>query len=659
MMIDIVVNTYLSPFFDWLIETSLMASVLVGIILCVKVVLRNKLTPRWQYMLWIILIVRLLLPWSPDSSYSIYSLMSYSSGVSEIFQKNDSPETSQEFVQENKNIDATTFNTKEDSSVSNAVHTEKENKEIYSKKTETDTTFSFYKIALYIWLLGAIMLAVITYIMNGRLLLYIKKQPSITDEKIVRIFENCKKSLAIKQQIPLRLAGKISSPTVFGFFRPIVLLSTRHMKVLDEKQLQYIFYHELSHIKRRDVAMNWLMYGLLILNWFNPILWYAYSCMREDQELACDAFALTFIDSEEQIAYGHTIIALLEHYSSYYQVPSLANLSRNKRTLKRRILMIKKFQKKSYRLSALGVIVIVAVASISLLNARATEVDERQKGQAVEKKQQSKEAFEDAIEIVLGTPENASREWGMSIKTYKKNTDFLYLAEKSLTKEEFKQYIQLFKESLQIRKKAMVKKNVGENYEGDTKEFKQERLSQADNEKLASIEKKSKPFEDRVAESLKFTVEEAQNHVKFPIKKPSYKSAGYELKKEWADSYFGRDIELVVKSEYTKGQYGYTIYQSRVYVDNKDPLHYMLPWKENMETYDLEGNQIVFVAPPSYSNSRLKGMKVFVPASEKNSEYQIVIVNDIFTRDEAKYKERIDDDLTKKEMEKILLSMLK
>ena len=61
--------------------------------------------------------------------------------------------------------------------------------------------------------------------------------------------------------------------------------------------------------------------------------------MREDQELACDAYALTFIDKEEQIAYGHTIITLLEHYS--YQVPSLANLSRNKRTLKRRIIMIK------------------------------------------------------------------------------------------------------------------------------------------------------------------------------------------------------------------------------------------------------------------------------------------------------------------------------
>ena len=41
------------------------------------------------------------------------------------------------------------------------------------------------------------------------------------------------------------------------------------MKVLNEQQLQYVFYHELAHIKRNDVAVNWIMYSLIILNWFN------------------------------------------------------------------------------------------------------------------------------------------------------------------------------------------------------------------------------------------------------------------------------------------------------------------------------------------------------------------------------------------------------
>ncbi|HDR7514913.1 M56 family metallopeptidase [Bacillus mobilis] len=643
-MIDMLINVYLSHFFDWLIETSLMASILVGFILCIKVLFRNKLTPRWQYMLWIVLMIRLLLPWSPDSSYSIYSLFSYSSSVSEVIQKNTPlPEnTVNNEIKQTVELE------------SNSETVTKNSEQKVSTSEEQQTTLSLYKIALYVWLAGVILLAVITFITNRRLYSYIKKQPDITDEQVTTVFNRCKQSMKMKKAVSLRFAGKIASPTVFSFFRPKVLLSKKHMKVLNEQQLQYVFYHELAHIKRNDVAVNWIMYSLLLLNWFNPILWYAYFCMREDQELACDAYALTFIDKEEQIAYGHTIITLLEHYS--YQAPSLASLSRNKRTLKRRIVMIKKFQKKSYRLSLLGVIAIAAIAGGFLLNARITEGDERQKEKVVESKQ-SKAAFEKAIETVLGTPENASREWGMSIKSYKMNTDFLYLAEKNFTKEEFEQYVQLFKEAQEIRKKAMVKKNVPENYDGDTKEYKPERLKKADQERLATIEKTLKPLGEKLEKSLTYTIEEAKNHVPFQIKQPAYIPEGYELKREWADSYFGRDIELVIKSEYKKGKYGFTIYQSRMYAGgNKDPLHYMMPGEENLESYSLDEKGMVY-NKSSQGESKLKGLKMFVPAQGKNSDYQIVIVNDIFTRDTKIYEEIIDDDLTKKEMEKILLSM--
>ncbi|PEB71427.1 M56 family metallopeptidase [Bacillus thuringiensis] len=645
-MINTLINVYLPHFFDWLIETSLMASILVGFILCIKVLFRNKLTPRWQYMLWIVLMIRLLLPWSPDSSYSIYSLFSYRSSVSEVIPKNMPATENIVNIESDRKVELE----------SNSKMVTKTSEPEVKVSLEKQTTFSLYKIALYVWLAGVIVLAVITFLTNRRLYSYIKKQPDITDEQVATVFNRCKQSMKMKKAVSLRLAGKIASPTVFSFFRPKVLLSKKHMKVLNEQQLQYVFYHELAHIKRNDVAVNWIMYSLILLNWFNPILRYAYFCMREDQELACDAYALTFIDKEEQIAYGHTIITLLEHYS--YQVPSLANLSRNKRTLKRRIVMIKKFQKKSYRLSLLGIIAIAAIAGGFLLNAKITEGDERQEEKVIEKKQ-SKAAFEKAIETVLGTPENASREWGMSIKSYKRDTDFLYLAEKNFTKEEFEQYVQLFKEAKEIHKKAMVNKKVPENYDRDTKEFKRERLNKADQERLASIEKKLVPLSERVEKSLTYTIEEANEHVPFQIKHPSYMLEGYELKREWADSYFGRDVELVIKSEYTNGKYGFTIYQSRIYAGgNKDPLHYMMPGEENLESYNLDGKGMVY-NKSSHGEGKLKGLKMFVPEQGKNSEYQIVIVNDIFTRDTKIYEEIIDDELTKKEMEKILLSMSK
>ncbi|MGK8430107.1 M56 family metallopeptidase [Bacillus cereus] len=632
-MINTLINVYLPHFFDWLIETSLMASILVGFILCIKVLFRNKLTPRWQYMLWIVLMIRLLLPWSPDSSYSIYSLLSYSSSVSEVIPKNMPATENIVNIESDRKVELE----------SNSKMVTKTSEPEVKVSSEKQTTFSLYKLALYVWLAGVIILAAITFLTNRRLYSYIKKQPDITDEQVTTVFNRCKQSMKMKKAVSLRLAGKIASPTVFSFFRPKVLLSKKHMKVLNEQQLQYVFYHELAHIKRNDVAVNWIMYSLIILNWFNPILWYAYFCMREDQELACDAYALTFIDKEEQIAYGHTIITLLEHYS--YQVPSLANLSRNKRTLKRRIIMIKKFQKKSYRLSLLGVIVIVAIASLSLFNARATEGKEKQK----DKVEQSKDAFQNAVDMLFGTEENAKKEYRYSARVYENKTDYLYLAEKALTTDEFQQYIKLYKEIINIQKKGAPRDS---DYESIF--FREERLTEADREKLYALYDQSKPFNDKVEESLNYTVKEAQEHVDFQIKKPTYTIEGYDLKDEKVSCFIKRRPELIIELEYTNGKGNYTTYQSQVFGESKDPFHALFVVEENIEQYELEGNQIFYAT--HHSDSNLQGMKMIVPAKGKNSAYQIVIINhSLENPGEAVF----DKNVNKEELEKIMLSMLK
>ncbi|WP_406651818.1 M56 family metallopeptidase [Bacillus cereus] len=632
-MINTLINVYLPHFFDWLIETSLMASILVGFILCIKVLFRNKLTPRWQYMLWIVLMIRLLLPWSPDSSYSIYSLLSYSSSVSEVIPKNMPATENIVNIESDRKVEL-------ESNPKMVTKTSEPEVEVSSEK---QTTFSLYKLALYVWLTGVIILAAITFLTNRRLYSYIKKQPDITDEQVITVFDRCKQSMKVKKAVSLRLAGKIASPTVFSFFRPKVLLSKKHMKVLNEQQLQYVFYHELAHIKRKDVAVNWIMYSLILLNWFNPILWYAYFCMREDQELACDAYALTFIDKEEQIAYGHTIITLLEHYS--YQVPSLANLSRNKRTLKRRIVMIKKFQKKSYRLSLLGIIAIVAIASLSLFNARTTEGKEKQE----DKVEQSKDAFQNAVDMLYGTEENAKKEYHYSARVYEQKTDYIYLAEKALTKDEFQQYIKLSKEIINIQKKGAPRDS---DYESTF--FREERLSKADRDKLYALYDQAKPFDDKVHESLNYTVKEAQEHVDFQIKKPTYTIEGYNLKNENVSYFIKRRPELIINLEYTNRKGNYTISQSQVFGESKDPFSHQFIVPENIEKYELEGNQIFYAT--HHSDSNLQGMKMIVPAKGKDSAYQIVIINHSL---EKQGKAVFDKNVNKEELEKVMLSMLK
>ncbi|MBD8077304.1 M56 family metallopeptidase [Bacillus thuringiensis] len=361
-MFGVLRNVYLPIIFDWVIETSIMASILVGLILCLKMLLKNQLTPRWQYALWLILLVRLMLPWSPNSSFSMYSMLLQGYEIlSNPMQENIKMQTVKGFNE----IKINSFNLKAES--------EGEEEKIFQDEGKGFGHLSIYELFMYVWLLGVLCLSSSIIIVNRRLHIYLHKQPVITNDRVLRIFESCKEQMSIERDISLLLAGKISSPALHGYVRPRILLYEKHVKQLDDKQLRFIFYHELAHFKRKDVGVNWLMYSLLLINWFNPILWYAYYAMREDQEIACDALALTFIGHKEKLAYGHTIITLLEHYSKCNLTPSLKNLSANKYALKRRVLMIKKFNKKSYRWSILGIATVLGVSIFSLMNAKIVE----------------------------------------------------------------------------------------------------------------------------------------------------------------------------------------------------------------------------------------------------------------------------------------------
>ncbi|PED85546.1 transcriptional regulator, partial [Bacillus cereus] len=639
MVVEKFVDIYLPAFFDWVIETSVMASILVGLILCIKVLFRNKLTPRWQYMLWIILILRLVLPWSPDSSYSIYSVLTYKSD--DAFISSQNPVASfltKERMQELKDIDNKKLLTKEDTYTTSSTKIGQVNK-TQTHSNEDDETILFYTIFIYIWLTGVILLSVATFVMNRRLLLYIKKQPVITDEKIVQIFEKCKQSMSVQRNIPLLVSGKVSSPTVLGFIKPKLLLSTVHMKILDEQQLRYIFHHELAHIKRRDVGVNWLMHGLLILNWFNPILWYAYSCMREDQELACDALALTYIDSEEQIAYGHTIIILLEHYSSYYKVPSMANFSKNKRMLKRRILMIKKFQKKSYRWSALGAVAVIAVSSVSLLNARAdmpTNSEKQQievKNNMKESKTQTDIPIQQIVEKMIGTKKQAEAEFFVSEGDYNTLLTEIGVARNLFTKEEFDRFITLETEAHILDKKV---RQVGS----------PEKLDPEEEKKYEKNSEEIGPFREKIHSHFRLTKKEAQKYVDFPINTPSYVVKGFKLTGEGVNTPMttGKmNPDFIYEYQNESKDNVYIVHQSAVTAEGIEFSNKKADYNEKVTNYELEGTKITLVESLD-TEETYKVMQMIVPAKGKNSAFQVII---------------LAGDLSKEETEKVMLSFLK
>src|SRR5258705_7189729 len=72
------------------------------------------------------------------------------------------------------------------------------------------------------------------------------------------------------------------------------------------RELHHIFLHELAHIKRFDLEVNWLAAILQLVHWFNPVLWFAFARMRADREVATDALALSRAEQTENAPYGET-----------------------------------------------------------------------------------------------------------------------------------------------------------------------------------------------------------------------------------------------------------------------------------------------------------------------------------------------------------------
>jgi hypothetical protein len=105
-----------------------------------------------------------------------------------------------------------------------------------------------------------------------------------------------------------------------------------------------VFLHELAHVRRGDIALNWAMILVRSLHWFNPLVWLAMKRLRADRELVCDAMVMARLSPGEHRVYGGTLIKLLDDFSGAESCPSRVPVINNKSEIKRRVTMIAKFK---------------------------------------------------------------------------------------------------------------------------------------------------------------------------------------------------------------------------------------------------------------------------------------------------------------------------
>jgi len=335
----------LESIFAWLIEASWQASVLVALVLLLHLILRSRLNPRWHHTLWLLVIARLLLPYLPESAFSIFQ-----------FAPSPPPVVTE-------TVTAPIFNALPVPAAGTPL----------LPAPPAAYPFSAFTVLALVWLAGALALLILTWQVNRRFARHVAVIPPVTDPRLLKLAESAQQELGLHRRLRIIESSRVQSPAIMGLFRPSLILPKDVRARFADAELRFIFLHEFAHLKRGDLFLQWLVALLQILHWFNPVLWYAFRRMRADREPATDALVLSCTGETCKESYGQVLVKLLEHYHQHHSLPTLIGILEDKDQFKRRFTLIARFNRTAYGWSLLGVTIIAILSIMCLTKSKATE----------------------------------------------------------------------------------------------------------------------------------------------------------------------------------------------------------------------------------------------------------------------------------------------
>lgn len=356
--------------FNWIVRTSIYAAVIVVVIATVQKLGQHRLPVRWSYALWIVLLVRMALPVSIQSDWSVWNLMpQIAGGFSKDKSIQDESVGNTGIKSRKDNLPGVAFDAPHYTATNDAVTPvsgDSDDGKIVKKNLITSAVSqNGWRLASGVWLAGAVILMLCIMARSLRLWLAIRRLRTVTEQWLLELFEDCRQQMQLRTMVGLFVTDKVNSPSLFGFIRPRVLLPVDFVEQVDRESLRCIFLHELAHLKHSDIWISWIVALLQSLHWFNPLVWWAFMRMRAHRESACDALVLSYMQ-EEGDRYGRTLINQLERFNQTQHLPAVAGIFESKAELKRRLTMIAKF-KRPTRIASVFAAALLAVLSYGLL----------------------------------------------------------------------------------------------------------------------------------------------------------------------------------------------------------------------------------------------------------------------------------------------------
>jgi beta-lactamase regulating signal transducer with metallopeptidase domain len=193
----------------------------------------------------------------------------------------------------------------------------------------------------FVWIIGIIFLviyAVISYIKIAR---RISTATHVTEN----IFET----------------DMIDTPFIFGLVYPKIYIPTN----LAINKLDYILLHEKTHIQRYDHVIKTFSYLVLIIHWFNPLVWIAFILMTKDMEMSCDECVIEKMGKQAKANYA---TYLLSFAIDEKKIGNVIPLAFGENNLKTRIKNIMNYKKRGFWITIACVIIVIIAGVIFITN---------------------------------------------------------------------------------------------------------------------------------------------------------------------------------------------------------------------------------------------------------------------------------------------------
>jgi len=317
------------------LSASISAIPLLVVIVLTRALAVHKLPKRTFVLLWCVAVVRLLVPISFSSEFSVFTLLDRFFFGGAAYATSTVPDTAQIAITTIQNVAA------------------------------KPTPFTLPLPVMLTWLGGMVLCGA------GFLVLHLRSRRQYAASlPVSNVFLDAwHDAHPLRRTIAVRQSDRIFTPLTYGIWRPVIVLP-KAMCMDDNTLLSYVLTHETVHIRRFDVALKGLLAVTVCVHWFNPLVWLMLLFANRDIELSCDEQVIRENGLAARSSYALALIGLEETRNNLFALCS--GFSRNAST--ERITAIMKTKKTSFPAVFLAILLVAGITMTFATTATAAPV---------------------------------------------------------------------------------------------------------------------------------------------------------------------------------------------------------------------------------------------------------------------------------------------